>query len=598
MTIPPSPFPADAAEVAWDIETLLEQPGAAGVAQLLDEAEQLSDEVAQTRGTIETLGVSELASVFNTIAEITDRVGRAGNYASLAFCVETSSPEVGALMQSVQERSTQIAAKLLFVELEWSAVSDEHADTYCADPELGFVARHLRNIRRYRPHLLSEPEEVLMMEKSVTGAAAWSRLFDEITSAIEVDIDGKAQPLDSALAHLHNRDSTVRSGAAAAVTQALEPSMRTRAFVFNTLLADKATDDRFRKYPTWLSARNLDNEASDASVDALIAAVVARYDIARNWYRTKAQLMGVEQLNDWDRYASLAQHDAECSWGEACQLVYDAYASFSPKMASIVEKFLTQPWIDAPVRESKRGGAFCAYTVASHHPYLLLNWTSKRRDVLTLAHELGHGVHAYLSRPQGDFHQMTPLTVAETASVFGETVTFNTLLAQVEDPAERLPLLASCLEDQIATVFRQVAMSQFEQLVHTERREVGELSIERFGDLWIETQSAMLGDSVKLSDGYRSWWSYLPHFIHTPGYVYAYAYGQLLALSVYAHYEQQGSDFVASYEEMLAAGGSRSPEELGAMVGVDLTDPAFWDGGLDIIQRLLEQTQRAADLLS
>jgi oligoendopeptidase F len=274
--------------------------------------------------------------------------------------------------------------------------------------------------------------------------------------------------------------------------------------------------------------------------------------------------------------------------------VLDSYASFSPDLASIAQRFFEEQWIDAPVRPGKRPGAFCAYTVPTHHPYLLLNWTSRRRDVLTLAHELGHGIHAYLARPQGVFHQGTPLTLAETASVFGETVTFGRLLSATTEPHERLALLAENLEGQIATVFRQIAMNRFEDAVHRTRREQGELSIDDFNAHWVATQSAMLGDSVELTEGYHTWWSYIPHFIATPGYVYAYAYGQLLALAVYAQYEERGAEFVPKYLELLAAGGSRSPEELGSIVGVDLADPAFWDRGLDIVDRQLALTEAAA----
>jgi oligoendopeptidase F len=274
--------------------------------------------------------------------------------------------------------------------------------------------------------------------------------------------------------------------------------------------------------------------------------------------------------------------------------VLDAYASFSPRLAEAGTRFFEEGWIDAPVRPGKRPGAFCAYTVPSHHPYLLLNWTSRRRDVLTLAHELGHGLHAYLAREQGVFHMSTPLTLAETASVFGETVTFGRLLDATPDPDARLALLAESLEGQIATVFRQIAMNRFEDRVHTHRREVGELSTGDFADHWAETQTAMLGDAVELTDGYRTWWSYIPHFIATPGYVYAYAYGQLLALSVYAQYEARGPDFVPQYLDLLRAGGSMAPEELGKLVDVDLADPGFWDRGLDIIERRLDATIEAA----
>ena len=336
------------------------------------------------------------------------------------------------------------------------------------------------------------------------------------------------------------------------------------------------------------------NEASDESVEALIDAVVSRFDIPQRWYSLKAQVLGVPRLQDFDRMASVAESDTSIGWQEGSAVVREAYASFSPELAGIVGRFIDEQWIDAPVRPGKRGGAFCAYAVPSHHPYVLLNWTSTPRDVATLAHELGHGVHGYLAREQGIFHQSTPLTLAETASVFGETVTNNRLLAMLDDPGERFALLASTLEDSIATVFRQVAMNRFEDACHTERREVGELSVERFGDLWASTQHAMLGDSVEITEGYRNWWSYIPHFIATPGYVYAYAYGQLLALSVYAKFEEQGDSFVPNYLNMLRAGGSMKPEQLTAMVDCDLTDPGFWSAGLDIVEQQLVRATEAA----
>jgi oligoendopeptidase F len=292
--------------------------------------------------------------------------------------------------------------------------------------------------------------------------------------------------------------------------------------------------------------------------------------------------------------ASVAQDQTSIGWDEARTVVLDAYRSFSPEMADIATRFFDERWIDAPTRPGKRPGAFCAYTVPSHHPYVLLNWTSKPRDVATLAHELGHGLHAYLAREQGVFHQSTPLTLAETASVFGETVTNNALLAQLEDPGARFALLASTLEDSIATVFRQIAMNRFEQAVHTARREEGELSVERFSELWTDSQTAMLGDSVEITEGYRSWWSYIPHFIGTPGYVYAYAYGQLLALSVYARYTERGDSFVPAYLELLRSGGSAEPEALGRIVDCDLGDPAFWSAGLQLIDDQLATATDAA----
>jgi oligoendopeptidase F len=591
--LPPT-LPTDVTEVAWDLETLLPVSGEAGVDQLLAQASTLVERIETRRGTVAELDVADLATLLEDLAELQDVLGRAGNYVGLRFAVDTEDPAVGALMMKVQEQSTQLATKLVWFELEWVDIDDERASELLAAERLAFCAHYLRGLRRYQQHVLSEPEEIILTEKAVSGAGAWSRLFDEQTSAITVDLDGAAVPLDVALAGLNHPEPARRRTVAAAVTEALQPGLRTRGYIFNTLLSDKATDDRLRRYPSWISSRNLSNEASDESVAALMDAVVARYDIPQRWYTAKAQILGLDGLDDWDRYASVGTDDAEFDWADGCELVLDAYGSFSPQLAEVVSKFLAEPWIDAPTRPAKRGGAFCAYTVPSHHPYLLLNWTSKRRDVLTLAHELGHGLHAYLARPQGVFHQMTPLTLAETASVFGETVTFGRLLEQSTDPADRVMLLAEHLEGEIATVFRQVAMCRFEAAVHQERREVGEISLDRFGELWAGTQSEMLGDSVRISDDYRSWWSYIPHFIHTPGYVYSYAYGQLLALSVYARYEAEGPDFVPAYLELLAAGGSRSPEDLGRIVGVDLADPGFWNAGLDIVDRHLAATLEAA----
>jgi oligoendopeptidase F len=375
----------------------------------------------------------------------------------------------------------------------------------------------------------------------------------------------------------------------------LAPGLRTRAFLFNTLLADKATDDRLRRYPHWLAARNLANEASDESVRTLIEAVRGRYEIPRRWYRLKAKLLKLPRLADYDRMAAVTEDLQSFPFEQAREIVLDCYSSFSGELGEVARRFFDGHWIDAPVRPAKRGGAFCASSVPSVHPYVLLNYTARRRDVLTLAHELGHGVHFALAARQGIFHQTTPLTLAETASVFGETIVFSRLLEADTAPASRLALLAEKLEDTIATVFRQVAMNRFEELVHTARREQGELSVERFGELWAESQREMLGESVELTDGYRTWWSYIPHFIGSPGYVYAYSYGQLLALSVYQRYEQTGPELVPRYLELLAAGGSRAPQELGRIVGVDLADPGFWDAGLDIVERQLIDAEAAAE---
>jgi oligoendopeptidase F len=545
-------------------------------------------------GRVAELDAGVLAELMTEVAAIGELAGRAGNYAQLRFSVDTADPQNGALVALVDERGTAIANEILFVELEWAAMGDEEAAALLDDERLGFCGHYLRAARRYRPHLLSEPEERVLADKALTASSAWVRLFSELTSAITVGIDGEEVSLEQGLSLLMSPDRDVRRTAAAAVTTALAPGLRTRAFVLNTLLVDKSVDDRLRHYPSWIASRNLSNEASDTSVQALVDAVQARYDIPQRWYALKARVLGLPKLADYDRMASVASSDEEFGWSAARELVLDAYASFSPDLAQVASRFFDEAWIDAPVRPGKRPGAFCAYTVPSQHPYLLLNWTARRRDVLTLAHEMGHGLHAYLAREQGIFHQGTPLTLAETASVFGETVTFGRLLEGTEDPGARLALLSESLEGQIATVFRQVAMNRFEDRIHTERRDVGELSVDQINAAWADTQRDLLGDTVEVTEGYRTWWSYIPHFIGTPGYVYAYAYGQLLALSVYRAYEQRGADFVPRYLELLAAGGSRAPEELGRIVGLDLADPEFWTGGLAIVDEQLAAAEQAA----
>jgi len=589
-----------AENVAWDIETLVADvagtSGAERALALLDRADEMAVALtAEAKGKLATADAAAIAGWLSAQAELLEAAHRAANYASLRFSTDVADPANGALMAQIQERTAELSAELVWFELEWLAIDDLGAEELMEAPELAEHRHHLETARLRLPHVLSEAEEKLLAHKAPTGRSAWVRLFTELTSAIRVEIDGAELPLDAGLSRLMHPDREVRKTAAEAVTAGLEPGLRNRAFVFNTLLADKSSDDRLRDYPTWITAWNQGNEASDASVDALVEAVVGRYDLPQRWYALKARVLGVEKLADYDRGSSVAETNVHVPWDDAKATVRDAYASFSPELAEIVDRFYDEGWIDAPVRENKRGGAFCAYTVPNHHPYVFLNYTATPGDVLTLAHELGHALHGYLSRPQGIFHQSTPLTLAETASVFGETVTFERLLDQTDDPGERFALLAQQVEGNIATVFRQVAMNRFEDAVHTHRREIGELSVDDFADHWARTQTDLFGDTVEVTEGYRSWWSYIPHFIGTPGYVYAYAYGQLLALSVYAQYEARGAAFVPDYLELLGAGGSRWPEELGSIVGCDLADPAFWSAGLDIVDTQIARAEAAAE---
>jgi oligoendopeptidase F len=581
--------PRDAEEVTWDLEPLVEPVG--GVEGALAAAAERAAELEAARGSVASVDAAGLRGLLDALAELHELLDRAMSYVSLRQSTDVTDPANGAALAATQERATEIGNRVIFFDLEWAALDDERVRALLADPVLEPYEHHLRAARRYRDHLLSEPEERLLADKSVTGSAAWARLFNELIATVEVHLDGSTSTLETALGRLGHPDRDVRRRSAESITTALAPGLRTRAFIFNTLLADKATDDRLRSFPSWISARNLANEATDTSVDALVSAVQVRYDIPRRWYRLKARLLGIDRLADYDRMAAVVDVEEHVTFAEARAIVLDAYASFSGDLADAAARFFEESWIDAGTRPGKRNGAYCAYTVPSHHPYVFLNWTYRRQDVLTLAHELGHGLHAWMARGQTVFSQSTGMTLAETASVFGETVTFGRLLDGTNDPTERLALLAGSIEGGIATVFRQTAMNRFEDAVHTARRTEGELSVDRFGELWAATQADMLGDSVEITDGYRTWWSYVPHFIAMPGYVYAYAYGQLLALSVYAQYEQQGSDFTSRYLHLLSAGGSLPPEELAMIVGCDLTDPGFWDGGLAIIDQRIDEAE-------
>jgi oligoendopeptidase F len=591
----------------WDLTPLLDAAphGAAAsadgpravVIELLDRAMAAVGELDTWRGRVGTSGGADLAALMRAIERATDLLERAQSYAHLDLSTSTTDEARGALVALVDERVATISNDMVFAQLEWAALPDETVLPLLADPRLSFCAHHLRVQRLSAPYLLSEAEERVLSEKSVTGVSAWNRLFDESLSSLQIRIgaDGEPATLDAALSRLHAPDRNEREGCAQGVTDALAPGLRMRTFLYNTVMADKATDDRLRGYATWVSSRNLANQATDASVAALVDAVWNRFDIVHRWYEAKRQVLGVDALYDYDRYAPLGAGRVELHipWAEAVDIVLDAYASFSPTLADAAAAFITEQRVHAADTPGKRGGAYCSPVVPGLRPYVFINYTETRRDVLTLAHELGHGVHFDLGRRQGIFHTMTPLTVAETASVFGEEVTFGRLLASENDPQARLSLLAEHVEGHIATVFRQVAMFGFEDRAHRARRRDGELATEQLNVFWEETQHALLGDAVTITPGYRTWWSYIPHFVHVPGYVYAYAFGQLLALSVYQRSIDEGPSFAPRYLDLLAAGGSESPEALAARVGCDLSDPAFWDGGLRLVDDAVRQAEAA-----
>lgn len=586
--------PSTGAEsVRWDLTDLYADRSA--LEDDLQTAAEEAEDFAETyRGRVDALAPEALAEALAAYEALSDRAGRAFTYAYLHWATDTNDTDRGALLQQVREQYNQINQQLIFFELEWANVDADRAQQLMEHEALADYRHYLELEQLRKDHLLSEPEEKILSEKSVTGRSAWNRFFDETMGAARFELDGETMTQQQILSKLYEPDRDLRRRAALAFTDGLQGNQRELTFVFNTVLADKASDDRLRDYDHWLASRNLDNEVDDDTVDALIEAVTSRYDLVARFYRLKKKLLGLDELYDYDRYAPIGEADTRYDWSTAQDLVLTAYGDFHRQMAEVAEQFFTDNWIDAALADGKRSGAFSHGAVPSAHPYVLLNYTGKTRDVQTLAHELGHGVHQYLAREQGPLQAGTPLTTAEMASVFGEMLVFQRLMRHEDDPKNKLAMLVSKIDDTLATVFRQIAMNRFEDRIHTARRQEGELSPDRFSALWIETQEKMFEDSVTLGEHYRHWWSYIPHFIHSPGYVYAYAFGELLVLALYARYREAGDAFADQYVDLLSAGGSDWPHELVGELGIDLTDLTFWTQGLGAIEDLIEQAEELA----
>jgi len=588
--------------VAWDLSDLFSGPDDPRIIAELDAALAASkDFAARYRGTIRVEGGPAAATVAMAVTQleaIFERTAKAGAYADLLHAADATPAQHGALVALTQERSSAIRQELLFFELEWLAIDVAVAERVIDDPQCREHRHFLRSLRRYRPHVLSEPEERILEEKANTGARAFSRLFDEMVSSLtfEVEIDGTRQRLNESgvLTMLYDARRDVRCTAAEALTRGLQSNELLLGFIFNTLVHDHAVDDRLRGYGDPMQARHLANEISEDTVQALMQACEARHDLVQRYYRLKSRLLGIGDLADYDRYAPIIADDATVSWPHCREIVLAAYGAFAPRMADIAGEFFERRWIDAEARHGKRGGAFSASTVPSVHPYVLVNYTGRMHDVMTVAHELGHGVHQYLSRPQGYLQADTPLTMAETASVFGEMLVFEHLLRAVSDPRRRLGMLCNKIEDTIATIFRQVTLTRFEQQIHAARRTEGELSRERICSIWQTANAALYGDAVRLTDNYRWWWAYIPHFIHTPFYCYAYSFGELLVLALYEKYRREGRAFVPKYLDLLAAGGSDTPENLLKPLGIDITDPTFWQLGLEPFAQMVAEAERLA----
>ena len=546
----------------------------------------------RAKGKLGQFSGSELAQAIREYERLRETIERIMSYASLAYSVDMADSAIGQFYQTMHERTNEIGTVLLFFSLEINKIEDAALAEKLTAPELQHYAPWLRDVRAFRPHQLSDEVETLLHEKYVAGRAAWTRLFDETMAGLRFPLDGKDLTSAEALHLLSEPDPRLRKAAAKSLGEVLGRNTRLFALITNTLAKDKEIEDRWRHFPRPISSRNLANFVEDEVVEALISAVRAAFPrLSHRYYRLKARWFGGERLAYWDRNAPLPDEETRViPWPEARRTVLDAYKAFSPEMAEVGRRFFDHRWIDAPVRPGKAPGAFAHPTVPSAHPYLLLNYQGKTRDVMTLAHELGHGVHQVLAGKQGALMAETPLTLAETASVFGEMLTFRAMLASATDKAERKAMLAAKVEDMINTVVRQTAFYSFERKVHTERRS-GELTASKICELWMSVQGESLGPAIELKPGYETFWAYIPHFVHSPFYVYAYAFGDCLVNSLYAVYEKSDSGFAERYLEMLSAGGTKHHSELLAPFGLDARDPKFWEGGLKVIANLIDELE-------
>lgn len=601
MQQPPAPA-SSAAGVAWNLGDLykgVDDPTIdADLAQALKRAQAFE---AKYRGKIETLTAGAAGLLREALVELegmSEQMDRPAVYAGLVHAAKTDDPRHGALLSRTREERTAINKHLIFFDLEWIKVADDVAATLTADPSLARYRHFLEQKRVWKPHYLSEPEEKILDEKSVTGRAAFVRLFDESVSAMRFpyERDGKVERLSQQeiLAKLYDPDRAVRKAAAHGLTVGLQENSRLLSFIFNNLVLDHHGDCRLRSYPHFMSSRHLANEISDAVVEALMTATERHHALVQRYYRLKGKLLGLDQLYDYDRYAPVFDDMPECDWPRARQTVQESYQAFSPRAGGIIGEFFDKHWIDAELRPGKRGGAFSSSAVPSAHPYILMNYTDRLRDVMTLAHELGHGLHQYLSRGVGYLQCDTPLTTAEMASVFGEMLTFQRLLEMYPEPRIRLGLLCGKIEDAFATVFRQVVLTRFEQGLHQARKDKGELAAEQINDIWMAANRPMHGDAVLLTDDYAWWWLYIGHFIHVPFYCYAYSFGELLVLALVQKYRQDGPAFVPRYLELLAAGGSEAPHVLLGKLGMNVNDPAFWELGLKLLGDMVSEAEKLA----
>ncbi|MHB0913794.1 MAG: M3 family oligoendopeptidase [Armatimonadota bacterium] len=572
----------------WDLSDLFSGMDDPRVeATLSEQLRRAEDFAARYRGQIDNpdLAPEALCTAIREYESILQEADKPVGYASLLFAADTGDPERGAFMQRMMESSTQISVRLMFFDLELMAIPAEQAEALLRDPALAHYAYYIRSSRLFRDYRLTEPEERVMEEKANTGRRAFSRLFEEIVSDISFTVRGETKNLPEVIALLREPDRELRRDAAEAFSAGLVENARTITFIFNTLLQEKGTDDRLRdlRYPE--QSRHLANQLDKETVDLVVSTAVERYGLVERYYRLKSEILGYE-LTHYDRYAPLFDSKERVPYERGREIVLSAFGAFDPLLSETAGKFFEHRWIDAEVRKGKRGGAFCSYVTPDLHPYVFVNYLERMDDVMTLGHELGHGVHAYLAREQGYLNFSSVLPLAELASTFGEMLVFEALQEKCGDD-ERLALYAEKIEGAFATIFRQAAMFRFEQAIH-ERRKSGELTTEEYNAIWQSEIQAMFGDSVKLGEEHRYWWLYVSHFVASPFYVYAYTFGELLVMALYAMYKREGAAFPAKYIELLRAGGSMSPKEMLGRVGIDISDPAFWRGGVEVLEGFVD----------
>jgi oligoendopeptidase F len=577
-------------EVVWNLADLYKAPDDPAIAADMEQARSLAREAAACQGRVGDLSARELAGLVSLLEKMDQLVVRLATYGMLRFTIDTADAAASALLQRITELEAALGGKTIFFRLEWNSLADERADTILSDAAVRRYRHYLASLRRFAPYQLARDQEILLQELGPVGRSAWNLLFEKVMGQMRF---GKARRSEEeVLSDLYAPGQEVRKQAASEMTEGLQTQLHVLTHVFNTLAAEKMIVDRLRGYPGWLSSMNLDNELEDNIVETLIGAVTSRYDLVHRYYRRKQELLGLDELFDYDRYAPVpGQPDMLISWPDCRKMVLDAFAGFSPRMAEIAEMFFERGWIHAPILANKRGGAFAHPCVPEVHPYVLVNYTGTLRDVSTVAHELGHGVHQYLAAGQGFYNADTPLVLAETASVFAELLVFKAQLELLDNEQERQAFLCQKIESIFATVFRQVAMNRFEDAMHNGRRTKVDLSADQLSAYWLARQKPMFGDSVTLRPDYGIWWAYIPHFLGTPGYVYSYAFGELLVLALYRRYQEEGSRFVDRYLALLAAGGSQSPAELLEPFGISLADPGFWQGGLDIIADMVADVE-------